>query len=470
MEKATLGVIIANRGVFPGSLAEQGRKEIVNLLKKEGIETIIVPSGKTKYGAIENLQEAKKCAELFRRNREKIDGILISLPNFGDERAVADTIKMSELNVPVLVHAYPDELGKMEVETRRDSFCGKFSVCSNLRQYGVPFSLTESHTVKPSSKEFLGDLHRFTKVCRVVKSVGKARIGAIGARTVPFKTVRYSEKLLEESGVSVEVIDLSEIVIAVGKLKDSGKGVQSKLNSITKYCPSKGVPKESLLTMAKLGVVIDRWIKENDLNACAVQCWPAMQEALAVFPCTLMGMLNNSLLPSACETDIVGALAMYMLQLASDLPSGLLDWNNNYDDDPDKTVLFHCSSLPKKMLKDIRMGYNFIDANVRKNKESSYGTCSGRLKSGPLTFARISTDDVCGRIIVCIGEGEFTDDPLDTFGGVGVAKIDELQELLQFLCENGFEHHVAMSQSLVGDILFEAMDNYLGWDVYYHNK
>ena len=469
MEKTTLGVIIGNRGVFPGTLAEEGRREIVNLLEREGIETVIVPSEETKYGAIENLQEAKKCADVLRKNREKIDGILISLPNFGDERAVADSIRMSELDVPILVHAYPDELERMGVERRRDSFCGKLSVCSNLRQYGISFSLTKSHTVKPSSKEFVGDLHQFIKVCRLVKAVRKARIGAIGARTLPFKTVRYSEKLLEGSGISVEVIDLSEIIMAVGKLQDSDNDVQSKLSSITRYCPTDAAPKKSLLNMAKLGVVVDRWIKENDLNACAVQCWPAMQESLGIFPCTLMSMMNNSLLPSACEVDIMGALAMYMLQVAGNLPSGLFDWNNNYGDVPDKTVLFHCSSLPKGMLKDARMGYNVIDANVRKSKENSYGTCEGRVKSGPLTFARISTDDISGRIIACIGEGEFTDDPIDTFGGVGVAKIAKLQELLQFLCQNGFEHHVALSQSLVGDILFEAMDNYFGWEVYYHN-
>ncbi len=470
VRKGTLGVIIGNRGIFPGSLAEKGREEIVNLLKREGIEAIIVPSKETKYGAIENLQEAKKCAEIFRKNREKIDGILISLPNFGDERAVSDAIKMSELDVPVLVQAYPDELERMQVENRRDSFCGKLSVCSDLIQYEIPFSLTKSHTVKPSSNEFLDDLHSFLGVCRVFKGVRKARIGAIGARTVPFKTVRYSERLLESAGISVEVIDLSEIIMAVQKLGDTEKEVQAKLNSITEYCSTDGVPKQSLLNMAKLGVVIDRWVEENGLNATAIQCWPNLQEALGIFPCTLMSMMNNALLPSACEVDIMGALAMFTLQLASNQPSGLFDWNNNYGDEHNKTVLFHCSNLPKSMLKTIRMEYNAIDANVRKSAEKSYGTCVGRVKSGPLTFARVSTDDVSGRIIGCIGEGEFTDDPLETFGGVGVARIDKLQELLKFLCENGFEHHVAVSQSRVSEILFEAMDNYLGWDIYYHNK
>ena len=469
MKKNGLGVIIGNRGVFPGSLAEKGRKEIVEVLKKQGIDAIILPKDSTKYGAIENLNEAKKCAAFFRENRERIDGILVSLPNFGDERAIADTIKMSELDVPVLVQAFPDELKKMGVDDRRDSFCGKFSICNNLKYYGIPFSLTRFHTVAPSSKEFIQDLSWFMGVCRVVKGLRQARIGAIGARTAPFKTVRYSERLLEESGISVETIDLSEIIMAVEKLKDSDKEVSSKLKAITEYCSTNKVPQLSLLKIAKLGIVIERWLKENEINACTIQCWSAMQDALGIFPCTIMSMLNDSLVPCACEVDVMGAIAMYALQLASGLPSGLFDWNNNYGDDPDKLVLFHCSSLPKRMLKSIRMSYNAIAARGI-GQENSYGTCIGRVKSGPMTFARISTEDTTGRIMACLGEGKFTDDPLKTFGGVGVARINRLQELLQFLCRNGFEHHIAVSQSLVSNILFEAMDNYLGWDVYEHNK
>jgi len=222
--------------------------------------------------------------------------------------------------------------------------------------------------------------------------------------------------------------------------------------------------------MAKLAVVLNRWIKENELNACALRCWPELQNSLGIFPCAAMSMMSNSLLPCACETDVMGALTMYALQLASDLPSGLFDWNNNYGADPDKLVLFHCSNLPKTMLSTCRMEYNAIDARVRGTKDNSYGTCVGRVKPGPMTFARISTDEIEGIIAACIGEGKFTDDTLRTFGAVGVVKINRLQELLKLLCRKGFEHHVAVSQSLVAKILFEAMHNYLNWDVYYHNS
>ncbi|MGQ9610116.1 MAG: L-fucose/L-arabinose isomerase family protein [bacterium] len=468
--KSCLGVIIGNRGVFPGYLSEEARKDILDVFKKKDIEPILVPVNETKFGAIENIEEAKKCAELFRKNRDKIDGILVTLPNFGDERAVADTIRMSELTVPVLVHAYPDDLTKLNIGNRRDSFCGKLSVCSNLDQYGIPFSLTKLHTVSPNSDDFSNDLDWFLGVCRVIKGLKGVKIGAIGARTTPFKTVRFSEKLLEINGISVETVDLSEIIGKAERFKDSDDLVQSKLKSITSYAPTNGIPNAALIKMAKLSLSIESWIKDNGIHASTLRCWPELQEYFNVMPCYIMSMLSESLSPCACEVDVMGALAMYTLQLASGIPSGLFDWNNNYRDDPDKLVLFHCSNYPKSMLEEPRMSYNDIDANVRGTVEKSYGTCVGKLRPSPITFARIATNDVAGVIVAYVGEGEITDDPLDTFGGVGVAKINGLQELLRFMCKNGFEHHVAISQSNVANILYEAMSNYLNWNVYYHES
>ncbi len=467
--KSCLGVIIGNRGVFPGYLSEEARKDILEVFKKKDIEPILIPLNETKFGAIENLEEAKKCAELFKKNRDKIDGILVTLPNFGDERAIADTIRMSELAVPVLVHAYPDDLTKLNIGSRRDSFCGKLSVCSNLDQYGIPFSLTKLHTVSPNSEDFSNDLDWFLGVCRVVKGLKSVRIGAIGARTTPFKTVRFSEKLLEINGISVETIDLSEIIGKAERLSESDDLVQSKLRSIMSYAPTEGIPKNALIKMAKLSSSIEIWIKDNGIHASTVRCWPELQEYFDVMPCYIMSMLSESLSPCACEVDVMGALAMYILQLASGIPSGLFDWNNNYGNDPDKLILFHCSNYPKSMLKDPRMSYNDIDADVRGTVEKSYGTCVGKLRPSPITFARVATNDIAGAIVAYVGEGEITDDSLESFGGIGVAKISRLQALLKFMCKNGFEHHVAISQSRVAGILYESMSNYFGWNVYYHN-
>ncbi len=463
----TLGVIVGNRGFFPDHLCAQGREEILATLDREGFRTVALSPEDTKLGTVETRAEARACADLFKKHADQIDGVLVTLPNFGDERGVAETLRLAGLNVPVLIHAFPDDPRKMGLQDRRDSFCGKLSVCNNLRQYGIDFSLTTQHTVAPSSPSFREDLHWFGGVCRVVKGLRRARLGALGARPAAFKTVRFSEKILEAHGIAVEVIDLSEILGRVGKLEDGAPAVQQTLAAIQEYIPTEQVPLSSLLKMAKLAVAVNDWIDENELTASAIQCWTALEEYFGVVPCTVMSMMSNRLLPSACEVDITGALAMYALTLAAGVPAALLDWNNNYGDDPDKCVLFHCSNLPKACFAHVRMGQqDIIGGSV--GVERTYGTCVGSIKPGPFTFARIATDDLSGTIAAYVGEGEFTTDPLDTFGGAGVARIGNLQGLLRYLCTAGFEHHVAVAHGTVARILAEAMGNYLGWDTFQH--
>ncbi|MHC4146225.1 MAG: L-fucose/L-arabinose isomerase family protein [Planctomycetota bacterium] len=467
MKKTTFGVIVGNRGFFPDVLAKQGRKNMLEVLKTNGFGSVALSMKETKYGAVETFDDAKKCAALFAAKSGKIDGIIVTLPNFGDEKAVAETIKRSGLNVPILIQAEPDKQGAMTIANRRDSFCGKFSVCNNLRQAGIQFTLTDSHTVAVTSTQFKRELDDFASVCRVLKGLDNARFGAIGARTGAFNTVRYSEKLLELSGISVETIDLSEILGKVSLLADNNRSVKRKLDAIRKYTPTESIPAEKLLKMAKFGYVIDRWIKDAELDGTAIQCWTALEEFFGIVPCTLMSMMSESLAPSACEVDITGLLGMYILQLAGGTPSALLDWNNNYGSDPDKAVLFHCSNLPKSFFSKQKMDYQEIIAGSV-GKENTYGTIVGRIAPAKATFCRTSTDDADGIISAYVGQGEFTNDRLNTFGGYGVMKIPNLQLLCQYICRMGFEHHVAVGLTQKADAIAEALDNYMGWEVYRH--
>ena len=463
----TLGIIVGNRGFFPAHLCESGRSEILRLFEQEKIKPITLPAEATKFGAVESLADARKCADLFKAHREEIDGILVTLPNFGDERAVANTLRWAGLSVPVLIHAFNDDARKMTLRDRRDSFCGKMSVCNNLRQYGIAYSLTSLHTVPPDSAEFRADLRRFTATCNVVRRLRDARIGAIGARPAAFNTVRYSEKLLEASGITVETLDLSEALGWARRMKDEERELQDKLAAIQGYTSVSGIPKESLMKMAKLGVAIDRWMRDKQLSATAIQCWTALEEFYGVVPCTLMSMMSNNLLPSACETDIAGLLGMYVLQAASGQPAALLDWNNNFNGEPNKGVVFHCSNLPKAFFAEQKMDYQEIIAGTV-GKENTYGTIVGRISPGPFTYCRVSTDDLGGRMASYLGEGRFTEDKLDTFGGYGVIEVPEFQKLLQFICRNGYEHHVAATKAPVAAAIEDALTTYLGWQVYHH--
>jgi L-fucose isomerase-like protein len=468
-KKMTMGVIIGNRGFFPDQLAKSGREEMIQALAKAGIDTVVLGPQDSKHGAVETHEEAKRCAALFKKHSDKIDGVIVSLPNFGDERAIADTLRLARLGVPVLVQATPDDASKMTILHRRDSFCGKMSACNNLRQYGIPYSLTRLHTVSPDSQDFQNDLAWFAAICRIVNGFRNLRIGSIGARPTAFNTVRYSEKLLENSGISVETLDLSEVFGRIAKLKDDNAGVQAKLAEINKYVTTQNVPQAALIKMAKLGTVVDEWMKQTDVQVTAVQCWTSMEEYFGVVPCTIMSMMSNKLLPAACEVDVCGTLSMHALALASETPSALLDWNNNYGDDPNKAVCFHCSNLPKHFFQDVRMDFQEIIAGTV-GKENTFGTVVGRVKPGAMSFARFSTDDTSGVMRGYVGQGEFTTDSLNTFGGVGVVQIPHLQKLLHYICENGFEHHVAANFSTTAGAVHEAAVRYLGWQMYWHGN
>ena len=466
-QRTTLAVVVGTRGFFPTHLAAKGRTDILRILKEEGFDTVCLGPKDATGGAVENLADAQACGALLKKHADRIDGVLVTLPNFGDERAVANTLKFSGLSVPILVHAWPDDPKQMTVANRRDSFCGKMSVCNNLDQYDMPFSLTDLHTVDPESKSFRADLARFGATCRVVRGLGSTRVGALGARTGPFNTVRYSEKILEAHGISVETMDLSEAMGLANQLKASDAAVRAKLKSICGYTDTKGIFPQGLDRMARLGVVIDRWMKDQDLAGTAIQCWTSMEQFYGIVPCALMSMMSESLLPSACEVDIGGLVGMLALRHATQTPAALVDWNNNYGADPDKCIVFHCSNLPKSLFKKQKMAIQEIIAGSV-GPENACGSIIGRLAAGPITYARVDTDDLEGTIRAYVGEGQLTNDPLETFGGYGVVKIPDLQDLLQHICSMGFEHHVAIAKGEVARAIDDAFDTYLGYDVYHH--
>jgi L-fucose isomerase-like protein len=467
MATATIGVIIGNRDFFPDVLVSEARSDLAALFTELDIEAVMLDEQTAKLGAVETWAHAKACGELFARHRERIQGVLVCLPNFGDEKGVADAIRLSGLDVPVLVQAYPDDLRQLHVQRRRDAFCGKISVCNNLRQYGIRYSLTERHTIYPQSDGFRDELRRFLGVCRVVRGLRRARVGAIGARPNAFNTTRFSEKLLEATGISVSTLDLSEVLERARKLTDDEPRVTAKLADIGSYAAAPGAPNASLMLMAKLGVVVTEWMDQLDLDATAIQCWSSLQQHYGVNCCTIMSMMSEKLMPSACEVDIAGTVAMHALQLASGRPSALVDWNNNYGDDPDKCVFFHCGNWAKAFLPDIEIGTAPI-LGTTLGEENTWGALRGRTPSGPVTFARVSTDDTHGRIATYVGEGQFTDDALETFGNRAVVHVPRLQDLMRMICRRGFEHHAAMNGSHSAAILAEAWETYLGWDVHVH--
>lgn len=469
-KKLCFGVIIGTRAYFNSALAKDVRKQLLKTIEEQGYDYVILPEDATPTGSssIETREDGIKCAELFRQNRDKIDGIIVSLPNFGFEIGIINAISIADLNVPVLVQACDDENDKVDLDSRRDAFCGKISVCNNLYQYGIPFTDTTLHTYSIYSDLLAKDINRFAAVCRVVNGLRHARIGAIGTRPAGFQTVRASEKILQATGITVVPVDLSEILGAARKIEDTDAELVQKIEEIKKYARVPQQYSEKLMLQAKFGVAVERWMNANAIDAVAIQCWDSLEQNYGCAACVTMSMLGEKLIPAACEVDIAGAVSMYALTLASQHQSALLDWNNNFAEDRNKCVCTHCGNFPKSfIMNDIELGTLGVLGRTL-GKVHTFGAVYGKVKQGDFTFFRISTDDTKGCIKSYLGEGTITDDPYGMDGCIAVTKVDNLQTLMKCICKNGFEHHVAMCRGNVKDILQEAIESYLGWNLYVH--
>lgn len=469
-KKLCFGVIIGTRAYFNSELAKDVRHQLLKTIEDEGYDYVILPEDATPTGSssIETREDGLKCAALFRENRDRIDGIIVSLPNFGFEIGIINAISVAELNVPILVQACDDENDKVDLDSRRDAFCGKISVCNNLYQYGIPFTDTTLHTYSVFSELLAKDINKFAAICRVVNGLRHARIGAIGARPAGFQTVRASEKIFQATGITVIPVDLSEILGAARKIGNDHPVLLQKIEDIKKYALVPQEYSEKLMLQAKFGLAVEQWMDANAIDAVAVQCWDSLEQNYGCAACVTMSMLGEKLIPAACEVDIAGAVSMYALTLASGRQSALLDWNNNFADDRNKCVCTHCGNFPKSfVMDDIKLGTLGVLGRTL-GKINTFGAVYGKVKQGEFTFFRISTDDTNGRIKSYLGEGSITDDPYGMDGCIAVTKVDNLQKLMKYICKNGFEHHVAMCRGNVKDILDEAISSYLKWDLYVH--
>ena len=461
--KSTFALYFGNRGFFPESLIAEARSEVSESLKKLGYDCLMMESTLTRFGAVESPEEGVKYANFLHGNQGKFDGVVLCLPNFGDETGAVSALQ--DAKVPIYILAYPDELDKMNFHQRRDAFCGKLSIMDVFYQYQLPFTVFPPHTVHPFSSDFEKQIDTFDKVCKTVKGMRRMTVGAIGARTTAFKTVRYDELALQKYGITTEVLDLSEVFSRVRKLKLASVVAKEKAERLRNYTNFKNVPEKSFENLVRFGVVIDEIITEYGLNTLALRCWLEMEKEFGVAPCVLLSEINDRGFAAACELDVCNAITMYGLNLASGKPSTCLDWNNNYGQDPDKCILFHCGPVPQSLMTakgeviDHPMFAKALGAGC------GFGCNVGRIAPAKITFASSKTQD--GKLHVYMGEGEFTGDPIQEgfFGCAGVAKIDRLQKKLYKIGYSGYRHHVSVTSGLVAEALHEAFTHYLGYEI-----
>jgi L-fucose isomerase-like protein len=463
MKTQTFALYFGTRGFFPEKLIAAARRDMRSAVEQSGYKALMMDATATPYGAVEGAGDGRKYAAFLAKARGTYDGVIVCLPNFGDETGAITALR--DAGVPILVQAYPDELDKMDFANRRDAFCGKFSVMDVFCQYGVPFTTFAPHTVHPRSAAFSEHLHQFAAVCRIVNKLRRLTVGAIGARTTAFKAVRFDELTLQRYGITVETLDLSDIFLRMRDVKTSSAVFRVKERRLRNYTSWRGVPAAKFKTLVKLGIVIDELIAEYDMDCLALRCWLELEREFGIAPCVILSEINDRGIAAACELDVCNAVAMCALGLASQRPSTCLDWNNNYGDEPDKCILFHCGPVPRSLMAGPgRIVDHPMFAKTLK-QGCGIGCNVGRIAPSAMTFASSKTTD--GKLSFYLGQGEFTDDPIadDFFGCAGVAHVEKLQHALEFIGHAGYRHHVGVTAGHVAQSVHEALTRYFGIEV-----
>lgn len=459
-KKMTFALAFCNRGFMPGELIYGAREDMIKAVTDAGYDYIAMDADLTRYGGIETREEGRLYAKWLKEHEGEYDGVIFSMPIFADENGAVTALQ--DAGVPILLQAYPDELGKMDFKHRRDAYCGKFSVTDVFTQYQLPFTVLKPHVVHPLTETFAQNLKDFAAICRVVNGMKRFNVGCIGARTTAFKTVRFDEITLQKYGINVESFDLSELVFKVQNMDDGEEAVLNKMESLEKYTDFSKVPIKNKLTLAKISCVIDEYIEEYQLDALTLRCWNEMETILRVCPCVLLSELNDRGIPASCEIDMCSALTMRAMYLASEEPTAVLDWNNNYGDDENKVILFHCGPVAQSLMtaKGTVTEHKMF---AKGDPGSGWGTNEGRIRAFPTTISNCQTKD--GEIIIYASEAEFTDDPIEAeyFGCAGVCEIPDLQDKLIKLARGGFKHHTSVGVGHIKEVLKEAFTTYLGY-------
>ncbi len=456
-----LALLIANRGFFPSSVIEAAREEMVKALEKAGAEVLMPDVSLTRYGAVETRAEGEIYADFLVEHYGQYDGLVICLPNFGDENGIKEAIK--DVTVPILLQAYPDELGKLDFANRRDAFCGKLGLCAVLKQMKVPFVSGEPFTMHPLSEEFHREATDFVAICRMVKRMRHMRIGVLGARTTAFKSVRFDEGAMERIGADVETLDLTQIFDKMSAITDEDLRLaewEKEIKAISDTCDT---PEYAIVNQCKLGVALEELRSEMKLDVMAIRCWSELQYEYKITPCTVMGILNKRQIPVVCETDVTNAPAMLALAMASLTGVGCLDINNNYGTEADKCIMFHCGPLPI----DLLCGRGHMEEHKMFTKTQgencSWGVNVGRIKPGTITVCGMRTEN--GEVRYFVEKAEVLDVEVNKgfFGTYGVVRIPGLQTKLRHMSEEGFRHHAIITAGDQTRRIREALSKYLGY-------
>ena len=456
-----LALLVANRGFFPSSVIEAAYDEMRQAAAKAGVELLEIEKEKVKYGAVETTQEGMIYHDFLEEHHGEYNGVIICLPNFGDENGIKAALR--DVNVPVLLQAYPDEIGKMDFANRRDAFCGKLGLCAVFKQMGFKFTSGKPFVMHPLSDAFAKELKEFVSICNIVKRMRYMRLGVFGARTTAFKSVRFDEGAMEARGCDVETFDLTMVMEKYEEIDPESAEVQFFKDKLLEVGDFSDAADYALGNLARFGETLKAFIDELKLDAITVRCWSELQHMLHIAPCSLLGIFNMLGVPATCETDGSNAVSQMALHCASGMSTACLDINNNYGDEENKAILFHCGPVPVDMM--VKKGHieEHLMFTKTQGENCSWGLNVGRIKPGPVTFSGCRTEN--GEVRYYVEKGVITEDAIEDafFGTPGVIEVENLQDKLFSMQEEGFRHHTIITPGDHVREVEEALSKYLGY-------
>lgn len=402
--------------------------------------------GQIEHAAIHNLDEAEALAAWFKA--QAVDALVICPTDFGDERATAKVAE--KLGVPSLLMATKEPPAKTDASLARvsDSYCGTLSIASALHRRHLPFRF--AGVLFPDEPAFVAEAEAFVRAVAVVKGLRNARLGQVGVRPGPFETVGYDEHaMIRKFGQNVICANLSDIVADAKALTADNEDVQATIADIRANVPIITVADDYLLNASRFEVALKRFYERNRLSAMAVQCWYAIQREMGISLCALYGRLTGQHMLTACETDMLGALAMicnYQAAMGQALPH-FIDWTIQHREDPNLLLVWHCGNAPTCLAADascvaLRSRGDMKGELAIDEGNVQAGLFQFQLRSGPVTFCRLAELDGHWKMLIAQGEIEPSAETLaGTWGWVRVA---DHARLYRTLVEEGFIHHASM--------------------------
>lgn len=461
MLKTKIGFLPSNWEAWDGPLKDGSRwargmrdRVLVALESIPGIEVIVPSVELTGDGCVSDIASARKALDLFLT--ERIEGLMIGNMTFGMEVAVSTVLDGLRKDMPILhfcTRSGPIEEGPLGGHRTTDTWCGQFMTTSAIRRRG--FKFLHVRTCNPEEPLFLNKAESFIRAINAIAHFKGARIGQLGTRPMLFESQVVNEQLLQKRfGQMIVPMDLDTVFSRIDAIDPKSAEVAEVVRQITDGVQMQDETNEALVNIARYELAVRGIKDELGVHALAASCWTRVQERFHISTCSSFGRLNEQGIITACEVDLLGAStmwAMYNASLRQAIPD-FIDWTDLHPTEPNVWLAWHCGNAAPSLREPRKSALLGRNERMIQWCPTCFGTLEFKLKSGPVTCARLVEYD--GQYNMFIGSGEIIDLEPEIRGAYGWVKVGDIGEWEDKMIEAGIIHHgVLIHDPKVADAL-----------------